>query len=210
VIAIINYGMGNLRSVLNAFRAVEIEARIIDHPSELAKASGIVLPGVGAFGDGMQHVRALGFDEGLEREVRERGKPFLGLCLGMQMLAGTGLEHGVYSGLGWVEGTVERLPNHSPVGSALRVPHIGWSAVRTAPGSRLFAKMDMMPSFYFVHSYALRPSRPDVVTAWCEYGSEFAAAIEFENILATQFHPEKSQRAGLQLLANFSALIGRD
>jgi glutamine amidotransferase len=210
MIAIINYGMGNLRSVLNAFRSLSLDARIVDHPAGLVDASGIVLPGVGAFGNGIKQVRDLGFDEMLEREVRERGKPFLGLCLGMHMIATTGYEHGEHRGLGWVQGTVERLAEASPSGDALRVPHIGWNSVRVADSNRLFANTGMEPTFYFVHSYALRPVRSEIVSGWCEYGTEFAAAVEVDNILATQFHPEKSQRAGLQLLSNFAKLIGSD
>ena len=199
--AIIDYGMGNLQSVANAFEAIGHEARIVRRPGGLDDAGGIVLPGVGAFGEGMKNLRQAGWDEGLTRAVREQGKPFLGLCLGMQLIATTGTEHGTHEGLNWISGVVVRIPPGDP---AIRVPHIGWNDVRVARDTGLYAGLEPARCcFYFVHAFVLRPERPDVVSGTCEYGIRFAASIEHENVWATQYHPEKSQKAGLTVLKNF-------
>lgn len=199
-IALIDYGMSNLRSVANAFAAIGSPVVVVDSPEALANADAIVLPGVGAFADGMRNLRLRGFEEALEEEVRRNGKPFLGLCVGMQVLASTGTEHGVTPGLGWIPGLCERL---TPDGG-LRVPHIGWNDVRPLRDDGLFRGLAESEAFYFVHSYVLRPEDESVVSGVTEYGTEFAATVSAGNIHATQFHPEKSHRAGLALLANFA------
>ena len=201
MLAVIDYGMGNLRSVVNAFGMLGFRASVARHPEELRQAEMIVLPGVGAFGDGMKNLRAAGWVEALEEGVGDEGKLFLGICLGMQLLATRGTEHGVHEGLNWVPGTVERLPVDDP---ALRVPHIGWNDVRFLKKDGLFAGLDDGHTFYFVHSYVFRPEDPGVVSGVCSHGVEFAAGVEVGNIYATQFHPEKSQRAGLAVLKNFA------
>ncbi len=205
MIAIVDYGLGNLQSVLNAFAAVGAEACVTAEGARLRAADAIVLPGVGAFGDGMANLRARGLVDVLEEEVLQKGKPFLGLCLGLQLLATVGYEHGEHRGLGWIPGQVERIPipEHEP---EVRVPHIGWNEVTPTPPSALYAGIEGTPSFYFVHSYVLRPKDPDVVSATCVHGTEFVASIERENVYATQFHPERSHRAGLTLLRNFATL----
>jgi glutamine amidotransferase len=199
-LAIINYGMGNLRSVANAFAAIGCEAEITDRPEDLRSAERIVLPGVGAFGDGMSNLRAGGWVEVMEEEVRDKGKPFIGLCLGMQLLATNGTEHGSHRGLNWIPGLSERLASDD---EQLRVPHIGWNDVRFTNKDSLYSDLGDSQVFYFVHSYVLRPEDASVVTATCDYGTEWAASVEKENIYATQFHPEKSHKAGLKLLQNF-------
>ncbi|HET7568275.1 MAG TPA: imidazole glycerol phosphate synthase subunit HisH [Gaiellaceae bacterium] len=198
-VSIVDYGMGNLRSVANAFAAVGGEPEIVTRAEQLAEAERIVLPGVGAFADGMRNLREGGWDEALEEEVRRKGKPFLGLCVGMQLLASVGLEHGETEGLGWVPGVCERLAN----GNGLRVPHIGWNDVEFTKPEGLYAGLEGSDSFYFVHSYVLRPEDGSVVSGVCDYGGPFAASIEAGNVRAAQFHPEKSHRAGLRMLANF-------
>jgi glutamine amidotransferase len=200
--AIINYGLGNLRSVANALEAVGHEAIIATDPSMLDAGGKLILPGVGAFADGMRGLREGGWVDRLERDVRERGKPILGLCLGMQLLATTGTEHGTHAGLGWIDGTVDRLP----VLPGVRVPHIGWNDVRFTRPSALYGADAGSAPFYFVHSYVLRPSTPGIVTGLTEYGGEFVASVEQDNIYATQFHPEKSQHAGLSVLKRFMDL----
>lgn len=200
--AIINYGLGNLRSVANALEAVGHEAIIATDPSMLDAGEKLILPGVGAFADGMRGLRDGGWIDRLEREVRERGKPILGLCLGMQLLATSGTEHGTHAGLGWIDGTVERLPALPDV----RVPHIGWNDVRFTRPSALYDAAAGSAPFYFVHSYVLRPADPAVVTGVTEYGGDFVASVEQDNIYATQFHPEKSQGAGLSVLKRFMDL----
>jgi len=197
-IVIIDYGMGNLRSVENAFQSLTGDVRIARQPELLREAEKIVLPGVGAFGDGMAKLEAGGWIEPLEEHVRGRGKPFLGLCVGMQVLATTGTEHGLHHGLNWIPGIVDRLTGSS----GARVPHIGWNDVEIVSAGGIYAGVDKAV-FYFVHSYVFRPNDPTVISGVCSHGEEFAASVEYGNIWATQFHPEKSQRAGLQVLRNF-------
>jgi glutamine amidotransferase len=203
MIAIIDYGMGNLGSVFNALQVLGFPAKIAAEPQDLHSARGIILPGVGAFGDGMRQLRERGFVDALEAEVRQQGKPFLGLCLGLQLLATKGFEHGENAGLGWIPGVVDRLTpaaEHVP----LRVPHIGWNDVRFLRSDGLYAGAGAAQSYYFVHSFALRPDDPEVVSGVCDYGGEFVASVEWQNISATQFHPEKSHKMGLHLLKNWA------
>jgi len=176
MIAIIDYGMGNLRSVANAFETLGAEAKIAAEPGALRDATGIVLPGVGAFGDGMRNLHARGFVEALQAEVLDGGKPFLGLCLGLQLLGTTGLEHGTHAGLGWIPGVVDRLP----MPPDLRVPHIGWNDVRIVKTDGLYAGLGEKQVCYFVHSYALRPEDRSVISGVCDYGIEFVASIARE------------------------------
>jgi len=203
-VLIINYGMGNLRSVSNAFLALGCEVRISDSPRDLRDAGRIVLPGVGAFGDGMTNLERGGWIEELERAVLHGGRPFLGICLGMQLLASTGTEHGVRPGMNWIPGVVERLREREET----RVPHIGWNDVTFDGASRLYSGIEDPGTFYFVHSYVLVPEDPGVVTGWCRHGTRFAASIEKENIFAVQYHPEKSQKTGLAVLNNFLKIRG--
>ena len=203
MIAIIDYGMGNLRSVFNAFEVLGIEASIADGPAGLREASGVVLPGVGAFGDGMRNLRERGFIEELEKQVVAGGKPFLGLCLGLQLLGTRGFEHGENAGLGWIPGTVDRLV----VPDELRVPHIGWNDTRFVKPDALFDGLGAAAAFYFVHSFVLVPDDPAVVSGVCDYGVDFVASVRRDNICATQFHPEKSHKAGLAVLRNWAAAL---
>ncbi|HEY7314148.1 MAG TPA: imidazole glycerol phosphate synthase subunit HisH [Gemmataceae bacterium] len=203
MVGIIDYGMGNLRSVWNAFRFIGTEPIIVSNPAELEKAHAVVLPGVGAFGDGMSHLRERGWVDALETHVREKRKPFLGICLGMQLLATTGLEHGVNTGLNWVQGVVERIPA-APDNRAIRVPHVGWNEVRCSKRDGLYAGLGDSKAFYFVHSYHLKPSDPTIISGMCDHGIALAASIELDNVWATQFHPEKSHQAGLTVLRNFA------
>jgi glutamine amidotransferase len=202
MIAIVDYGMGNLQSVVNAFEAISSPARIVTNPHELREASAIVVPGVGAFGDGMRNLRARGFVEVLEEEVRRNGKPYLGICLGMQFLAEVSHEHGEHAGLGWIPATVKRL---EPKEKRFKVPHMGWNDVQVVKEGPLFTELPGDPVFYFVHSYVLEvaPQAADVVTATCWHGTQLTAAIQQDSIFGVQFHPEKSQQVGLHLLKNF-------
>jgi glutamine amidotransferase len=200
-IGIIDYGMGNLLSVRNALAAVGAEVRLVTRGEELADAHAIVLPGVGAFGSGMAGLRERGFVDALEREVRERRKPMLGICLGMQLLATRGTEGGEHRGLCWIDATVTRLD----VRSDLRVPHIGWNDVQGR--GALFAGIPELASFYFVHSFHVVPASPTAVAGTTEYGDHFVSAIEHENVYGVQFHPEKSHKHGLALLKNFLGIV---
>jgi glutamine amidotransferase len=202
MIAIIDYGMGNLRSVYNALASLGQEPTIANKPKQLRDARGIVLPGVGAFGDGMHNLNELGFVEELEAQVLRGGKPFLGLCLGLQLLGTTSFEHGENRGLNWISGTVERIK--FPEGcETLRIPHIGWNEVRFEKKDGLYAGLGDSRSFYFVHSFVLNPDDLGVVSGVCNYGSDIVASVEFANIAATQFHPEKSHNAGIAVLRNW-------
>ena len=198
-IAIVDYGMGNLKSVANAVEAVGHRAKIVARPEEGRHSSGIILPGVGAFGEGMNNLRRAGWIELLEDEVIRRGTWFLGLCLGMQLLATTSNEHGMHEGLNWISGSVERLP----ASANIRLPHIGWNEVRFVKKHGLYSGLDECETFYFVHSFAFRPQDENAVSGVSSHGEEFAASIEKDNIYATQYHPEKSQKAGLCVLNNF-------
>ncbi|MCC6906275.1 MAG: imidazole glycerol phosphate synthase subunit HisH [Anaerolineae bacterium] len=200
-VAIISYGMGNLRSVYNALEGLGASPFIASHPEDLRAADKIILPGVGAFGDGIANLLNAGWVTALEEEVRDKGKHFAGLCLGMQLLADEGTEHGNHRGLGWITGTTVRLSDSSD--PEVRIPHIGWNDVTITPGSAMYAGLDGKATFYFVHSYALAPTDPTIVNGVCGHGADFAASIECGNIWATQYHPEKSQKAGLKVLSNF-------
>jgi glutamine amidotransferase len=196
-VAVVNYGMGNLLSVRNAFASLGADARIVDKASDLAAARSIVLPGVGAFGEAMTQLRERGLDSGLREQVLERKKPFLGICLGLQLLADRGHELGLNNGLGWVEGEVRRLE----VAPSIRVPHIGWSEV-DGKGT-LFRGIPPKTAFYFVHSFHLVASDAAIVHGTTIYDQPFTSAVERDNIMAVQFHPEKSHKWGLALLKNF-------
>lgn len=197
-VGIINYGMGNLRSVRNAIRAVGGNAVILDDPDSVGEASHLILPGVGAFGDAMANLTRFGWVDVMRQHAVHAGKPFLGICLGMQLLAESGTEHGLYDGLGWIPGTVTKLS-----GPGVRIPHIGWNDVQVSGDSKLFSGVESGQDYYFVHSYAIRPTDQECVTGWCHHGERFAASLQTDNIFATQFHPEKSQKTGLKLLKKF-------
>lgn len=203
-VGIIDYGMGNLKSVFNAFAAIGASPRMLQRPEEIHEVPRVVLPGVGAFGDGMRNLRAGGWIPVLEKEVRDGGKHFLGICLGMQLLATRGTEHGLNDGLDWIGGDVLRLEDR---GGALRVPHIGWDDVHPVSDRGSFrGDVGKGGVFYFVHSFHFQPTDPGVVDGWCDYGVKFAASLAVGNIWAVQFHPEKSQKQGLQILKNFVAM----
>jgi imidazole glycerol-phosphate synthase subunit HisH len=200
MIGVIDYGMGNLLSVCHALEMVGATAKICKSPEDLRDAERIVLPGVGAFRDCIHNLQARGFFEALGEAVFSQGKPILGICLGMQVMARRSFENGEYPGLGWIAADVVRL---HPQDDALRVPHIGWNDVAYRPDSPLFKNLPSAPDFYFVHSYSMRCDNPDDLEATCDYGGTVTAAVRKGNIFATQFHPEKSQSYGLTILNNF-------
>jgi imidazole glycerol-phosphate synthase subunit HisH len=198
-IAILNYGMGNLRSVEKALEHVGVTATITSDHGEARAADGVILPGVGAFPRAMERVRALGLDE-LIGERREAGVPILGICLGLQLLFETTTELGGAEGLGLFEGAVAELD-----ADGLKVPHIGWSPVRWERESHLAEGIESETPFYFVHSFAPRPAAADLLGS-AAYGARFGCAAERDNVFGVQFHPEKSSAAGLRLLANFAGV----
>jgi glutamine amidotransferase len=196
MIAILDYGMGNRASVQNALGFLGYESVVTRDPAVIASASHLILPGVGAFGDGMKAIRERGLDRVMTEEIA-KGKPLLGICLGMQLLASRGEEGGSYEGLGCIPGVVKLLS-----AGELRIPHVGWNDVIPKAGENLFVGTE--PNiFYFVHSFALVTDEASDVIATCEYGSPFAAAVRRGNVMGVQFHPEKSQASGLRLLKNF-------
>jgi imidazole glycerol-phosphate synthase subunit HisH len=200
LIGIVDYGMGNLRSVANALESLGCVTKITARPADLGSVDRIVLPGVGAFGDGINNLRTGGWIPALEEEVLKKSKPFLGLCVGMQLLASKGTEHGNSEGLGWIPGVVRRLTSSNP---SIRIPHIGWNGVEIAKHDGLYREAKGEQTFYFVHSYAFYPDDPSVVSAWCNHGEGFPASLETRNIFAAQYHPEKSQKCGIAVLQNF-------
>lgn len=200
-LGIIDYGAGNLHSVLNTFEAASVHGHLVRTPEEAAGVTHLVLPGVGAFGDCSEKLRAQKLVP-LIREWIEADKPFLGICVGYQVLFESGEEDGQVPGLGMFKGRVVRFPE-----SELKVPHMGWNQLFLSdPADPVWRGMGTAPYFYFVHSYYPQPEDSSLVAACCTYGVRFAAAIRRGNLLATQFHPEKSQKLGVQLLKNFVSL----
>src|SRR3989344_317516 len=199
MVVIIDYGMGNLFSVENAIKYFGAEVKISDQKEEIEKADRLILPGVGAFPDGMKNLEKLGIIDVLKKEALEKEKPFLGICLGMQLLSAEGEENILTKGLGWVPGKVKRLQVDE---KKFRIPHVGWDDVIPKKDGMLF-KAVKQPVFYFVHSYHLVPEDSSVIAGVCDYGESFAAAIQKDNIFGVQFHPEKSQKNGLAVLKNF-------
>jgi glutamine amidotransferase len=201
VIAIVDYGRGNLGSVENAFVRVGTPAVVTSEARVVDEAEAVVLPGDGAFHDAMGNLDTLGLLPAVRRAL-DGTRPFLGICLGYQLLFSRSEEFGEGRGLDVIAGEVKRFP------AGLKVPHMGWNAVEHGGGLRLFEGIPEGTRFYFVHSYfpvVAEPSR--LAVAWCDYGVRFAAAIERGRVYATQFHPEKSQRWGLRLLENFAAIV---
>ena len=207
-VALIDYGSGNLRSAAKALERVGARVRVTDRADDVARAERIVLPGVGAFADCSKGLGKLGgMREALEEAVRQRGRPFLGICVGMQLMAGEGREHGVHAGLGWIEGAVVAIePAPGPDGRPLKVPHMGWNELGLRRDDHpVFAGLASGEHMYFLHSYHLRAARDADCLAEADYGGPVVAAVARDNLVGTQFHPEKSQAAGLRLLANFIA-----
>ena len=199
MIAIIDYGMGNLRSVQKAFEAVGHTAEVTGDPERLRKADRVVLPGVGAFADAIAELRRTGLDQAFIEAVRS-GKPCLGVCLGLQLLFDESEEDGLHRGLGLLPGRVVRFPNRP----GLKVPHMGWNTLNVLRPSPLFIGLEASPSVYFVHSYYARPALESDIIATADYPEPFAAVVGRENLTACQFHPEKSQAVGLAMYANFA------
>jgi glutamine amidotransferase len=207
MIAIIDYDMGNLRSVEKALERVGAEAVITRSPGVIDDASHVVLPGVGAFGECMRKLEGYGLTEPVVRSI-ESGKPFLGICLGLQLLFEESEEFGSSKGLGQIKGRVVRFPAPSPSGGgeALKIPHMGWNSIRINKPSPLLAGVPEGSFFYFVHSYYAVTEDKSLDLTTTGYGVDFASSIAFDNVFACQFHPEKSHRVGLKVLENFKGI----
>jgi imidazole glycerol-phosphate synthase subunit HisH len=199
-IAIINYGMGNLGSVRRSLENLDADVIIAEHPKQLLDVNRIILPGVGAFGEGMKKLCSEGWIESLQVQVIEQGKPLLGICLGMQMLSSLSEENGLNEGLNFIPGKVLNL---NQLGCCFRLPHVGWNDVNHQENTSLFKKIPQETDFYFVHSYAFIADDPTNIIATSAYDISVTAAVSKNHIFGTQFHPEKSSKAGLQILKNF-------
>ncbi len=199
MIRIVDYGMGNLRSVQKAFEKLGVAAEIVTTPEQIACADKLVLPGVGAFRDAIHELERLQLVESIRDYIR-RDKPFLGICLGLQLLFDVSHEDGEWKGLGVLSGDVVRFP----VIPNMKVPHMGWNTLDRAATCSLLQNIPDDASVYFVHSYFVRPRDESVIAARTDYGIPFVSMVERGNLFATQFHPEKSQKVGLKLLENFA------
>lgn len=201
MIAIVDYGMGNLGSIQNMFRRIGVPARLVSDPAALRESPKVVLPGVGAFDAAMERIAAAGLRPVLDELALERRVPVLGICLGMQLLTRSS-EEGRLPGLGWIAGETRRFPRVA----GLPVPHMGWNVARSTCESRLTAGLGEEPRFYFVHSYYVQVDEPEDSVLKTVYGLQFDSAVSHGNIYGAQFHPEKSHKYGMQLLRNFAAL----
>ncbi|WP_428670494.1 imidazole glycerol phosphate synthase subunit HisH [Reyranella sp.] len=206
-VAIVDYGSGNLRSAAKAFERAAREAGthervlVTANPNEVAAADRIVLPGVGAFADCRAGLYGVpGMVEVLQREVIERGKPFLGICVGMQLMATRGVEYGVHAGLDWIAGDVVRI---EPGKDHLKIPHMGWNELLELKPHPVLEGLAPHDHAYFVHSFQLETARPETLLATTDYGGQITAVVGRDNLAGTQFHPEKSQATGLRLIGNF-------
>jgi len=206
-VAIVDYGSGNLRSAAKAFERAARESGVNEHvlvtakPAEVAAADRIVLPGVGAFADCRAGLYSVpGMVDTLQREVIERGKPFLGICVGMQLMATRGVEYGVHAGLDWIAGDVVRI---EPGKDHLKIPHMGWNELLELKPHPVLAGLQAHDHAYFVHSFQLKTATPASLLAITDYGGPITAVVGRDNIAGTQFHPEKSQATGLKLIGNF-------
>ncbi|MFN3420541.1 MAG: imidazole glycerol phosphate synthase subunit HisH [Armatimonadota bacterium] len=200
-VTVIDYGIGNLRSVTKALEFLGCQVVLTSDPDEVIRANKLVLPGVGAFGAGMRNLTQLGLVDAI-RDAVQRGTPLLGICLGLQLLFEESEEIGRYEGLRLVRGKVVRFPEMN----GLRIPHMGWNALKIRKPEPLFEGIPEGATVYFVHSYFPTPDDPSVIAATTEHGIEFVSAIAIDNIFGTQFHPEKSSKFGLQILHNFVSL----
>ncbi len=200
MIAIIDYGMGNLRSVSKAFESVGHQAVVTRDPRAIANASHVVLPGVGAFGDCMANLERYELIPPIQSAIQS-GKPFLGICLGLQLLFTESEEFGIHKGLGLIPGRVKKFS----LDPSLKVPHMGWNEIQVVQPAPPLAGIAPGSYCYFVHSYYVEPADPTVIATMTEYGKPFASAVWKDNVVACQFHPEKSQTVGLQVIKNFGA-----
>jgi glutamine amidotransferase len=202
MIAIVDYGMGNLRSVEKGFLKVGVDARVVTDPKAVDDAEAVVLPGVGAFRNCMRNLKEMSLTESIVRSI-QKGKPYLGICLGLQVLFTESEEFGIHKGLDILKGKVLRFQIN------LKVPHMGWNNVRIQRRPPIFDGIQDETFFYFVHSFYVSPDDNDVVATTTDYGITFASMVWKDNIFATQFHPEKSQETGLKILENFGDFVKR-
>jgi glutamine amidotransferase len=205
-IAVVDYGAGNLRSVAKALERSGLAAVIVNDRATVRRADGVVLPGVGAFANAVANLRDKGLDDAVRESIEAR-RPYLGLCLGLQVLFDESDEHGPIGGLGLLPGRVERFAERDSDDAPLRVPHIGWNGVRFRGSHPMLERMPAEDCYYFVHSYKAVPARSEIAVGLADYGGDFAAAVATERLFAVQFHPEKSQSAGKKLLDAYASWV---
>ena len=208
MIAVIDYGVGNLFSLLSSLNYVGLDTKLINDIEEIKNAKGIILPGVGAFRDAIGNLEKYGLKETLISEAK-KGKPFLGICLGMQMLFEKSYEYGEYEGLGLINGTVEEIKKYIPENSDLKIPHMGWNSLAINDGfkdDKILKNIDNNEYVYYVHSYFAKTDTKNIVT-YSEYGTKIPGIVKNENVYGMQFHPEKSGDTGLKLLKNWGELV---
>lgn len=204
VITIIDYGMGNIWSVMNAFNYLDCKTQITSDPNKIIKADSLVLPGVGSYRNAMFQIKERNLDQAINEAVVNKGINILGICLGMQLMGASSTEDGITKGLGFIGNSIEIFNSSETQGN--KIPHVGFNEVNIQPNSKLFKKFPNKADFYFVHSYRMLQEKIDSDFATCTYGVKFLAAFGVNNIFGTQFHPEKSQSNGLKLLQNFVKL----
>ena len=202
MIVVVDYGMGNLRSVSKALEKVGLDVKVSSDPKDVREANAIVVPGVGAFGDAIHNLQRFGLLEEIIKSI-EKGKPYLGICLGLQILFEYGYEFGEHEGLGVLKGKVIRFPEKE----GYKVPHMGWNQLWLKKTEGLFSDIKEGEFFYFVHSFYVVPEESEVIASITDYSVDFCSAIQKDNVWAVQFHPEKSQKAGLKLLENFKTFV---
>lgn len=203
MIAVIDYGLGNLRSVSKALESLGANVEVTDSPETILNANGVILPGVGAFYHGMNNLEKLGLVSVIKETIKAQ-KPFFGICLGLQLLFSETEEHGTHKGLDIIKGKVLKFDAHS------KIPHMGWNQINAKENvlsTKLFNNIPQQSYFYFVHSYYVAPENKDVIATTTDYGMEFTSAIAKNNIWGVQFHPEKSSDLGLKILANFIEIV---
>ena len=202
-VVVVDIGMGNVGSVANMLRKVGADAQVSSDPAVVSTASSLILPGVGSFDSAMSRIRERGLEAPLRMSALDRRVPVLGICLGMQLLAEES-EEGSASGLGWIPGSVRRLPTSTPSGAGVKVPHMGWGRLQVAPGHEVLERVDRESRFYFVHSFAFEPADSGHVAATAIFAERpFCAAVRDGNLVGVQFHPEKSHRHGLAMMRSF-------
>lgn len=204
MIAILDYGLGNISAFANVYKRLNIPVAIATKVDDLKNASKVIIPGVGAFDQAMQKLNKSGMRQCLEEIVMHRHVPALGICVGMQILACTS-DEGSMPGLGWIEGVVKKF-NHTVSNQSLRLPHMGWNNIKATKSNALLQGIDLDARFYFLHSYYYKSEKYQDVIAISTYGEEFACAVNYRNVFGVQFHPEKSHQWGIQLLRNFARI----
>ena len=204
MIALVDYGLGNIQAFANIYKRLGIEVRAASDPADLHRASKIILPGVGAFDWAMTRLKESGLSEALDEEVLVKKKPVLGVCVGMQMMAQSS-EEGILPGLGWIDAEVKKFSHHNGSGK-MQLPHMGWNDVESGDSTDIFQNLPENQRYYFLHSYYFAPDKPEEILARTDYHGQFASAVRSGNVFGVQFHPEKSHKDGIQLLKNFAEL----